>query len=636
MSPRRSFRARTSQPSAGPEQHPSSSSSTTSSARADRNTRSQPKQSSPRISQTPRSQLSEELDDPTMNPDAPHTRRRRRADDEPEEPLLVMPRDHVEDGEEEEEEVTRCVCGQQDYPGPPNPIAAPNPTEAKDDTDANATAPTATILPEDSGGLFIQCDICKVWQHGGCVGIMEESMSPDEYYCELCRKDLHKISVGPRGQRYSRYRPVGEAFSPRQSRATSRPKETDPKMPSERSKRLSTSALGKRRSTMNSRDAAYDEEEQFRRAIEESRAERTGSNERSSRRAKRSRSESEETRQDPIKRQRTASGTPSTPAHPKAPSTNQKSASDDEDASNKQPNSAARKIRGAAAKNQREKELREREREKERNDAAGRRKGRAEKRGGDESDPSDEIPLSQTASLRDGRGAAGSQPPPDPPASSQPPADSPPNHHVPSKPDTRVSHRKGGRPPARKGRVGRNQYTRDRDLQHDQHALDLDESPARSQSRDGPHGDDQRLLGNHPNGGGTTYHSAATTEQGTKPSRPRYMHPHRTSMNEMKRRVAAILEFISRTQVEMAGERTPPSGSSNEGAATAMLRSLADGVGSIMKDAGGSDKENVRVGEPTTGEKEGHFAELSSLEMMDVLTRKLVLWQREFGKWGEK
>lgn len=52
---------------------------------------------------------------------------------------------------------------------------------------------------DDVGSLFIQCDNCQVWQHGGCVGIMDEPMCPDEYYCEECRKDLHKVRQEPNG-----------------------------------------------------------------------------------------------------------------------------------------------------------------------------------------------------------------------------------------------------------------------------------------------------------------------------------------------------------------------------------------------------------------------------------------------------
>lgn len=104
-------------------------------------------------------------------------------------------------------------------------------------------------------------------------------------------------------------------------------------------------------------------------------------------------------------------------------------------------------------------------------------------------------------------------------------------------------------------------------------------------------------------------------------------------MNEMKRRVAAILEFISRTQLEMAssaaGDNTPPVGNGMESATATVLRGLMEDLPGISMNGGGGEKDN-------NGGKEKPFADLTSLEMMDVLTRKLVLWQKEFGKWGEK
>jgi hypothetical protein len=92
----------------------------------------------------------------------------------------------------EEDEVTRCVCGFQDYPG-----------LSSDAAKSSAALPDTEAPSDDLGGLFIQCDICKVWQHGGCVGIMDEAASPDEYFCEECRKDLHKVTTSPKGYVYS-------------------------------------------------------------------------------------------------------------------------------------------------------------------------------------------------------------------------------------------------------------------------------------------------------------------------------------------------------------------------------------------------------------------------------------------------
>ncbi|KAI9814330.1 MAG: hypothetical protein M1832_005910 [Thelocarpon impressellum] len=681
-SPRRSSRARTTQPPTGSEKATPSSSASTPSARAvDRSTRSHNPHASPPKSATPRSRSPDDVgdgDDAGDGEDAgdgdddgeveieaaarltlseqPQTRRRRReqADDE-DLPLRHVSRARLEgagDGDGDEEEVTRCVCGQLDYPGPPPSLAAEAVKVLKDEAGAepDALAAPPEVLPDDAGGLFIQCDVCKVWQHGGCVGIMDESMSPDEYFCELCRKDLHSVTVGPTGQRSSRYLPVLEKHSSRSSRAPSSSKDPDSKPEMARTIRPPPrSDNGKRRSTMNSRDAAYDENEQFRRAVEASRSETAArvaaKEEAGSRKGKRSRGDSEEwvpsfatsgmadawgvdrTRQDSVKRRRTSSVTPSSPSNAITHPTSLAAESDDDDG--KGSINGVKKIRGAAARNHREKELRDRYKERERADAAGRRKGRAERRRGDESDPSDEYPASRPTSTKDG--VEGTSQPPEQAPQAQP--DTPPSNAQNA--TTTSAQRKTGRPPARRGRVGRNQYTRDRDLRADEG----DGARERSRSRDGARRDDGNS-GNSSNGNGngsgsgsgngsgngasgangtsTAALQASTNGESGRPSRPRYMHPQRTTMNEMKRRVAAILEFISRTQVELAGETTPPEGTGS------LLRQLAEGLPSIM----------VNGGRGEVGEKE--FALLSSTEMMDVLTRKLVLWQQEFGKWGEK
>ena len=85
-------------------------------------------------------------------------------------------------------------------------------------------------------------------------------------------------------------------------------------------------------------------------------------------------------RKEPIKRQRTSSNSQS-PSFDK-PKSNRTSSSDEALAAIKQSEHSPKKIRGAAARNHREKEQRE-QREKERADAAGRRKARSEKRRGD-------------------------------------------------------------------------------------------------------------------------------------------------------------------------------------------------------------------------------------------------------------
>ena len=184
ISPRRSSRsARTSQPASIPQQHTQSSASSVSSCRPDRNARSHQKILSPRSSAAARSPSADDLEDAGKPP----TRKTRSTQEDQKDELMITMDDEID--EEGEEEVTRCICGNQEYPG--LPLASPDYSKKSD--------PNSSTLSEDSTGWFIQCDSCKVWQHGGCVGIMDEATSPDEYYCEQCRKDLHKIMTNANG-----------------------------------------------------------------------------------------------------------------------------------------------------------------------------------------------------------------------------------------------------------------------------------------------------------------------------------------------------------------------------------------------------------------------------------------------------
>lgn len=150
---------------------PASVSSSSSSNKQDRNAPTQPHQKSA----TPHSLSSEELSEPP--------RRSKRAHPLVEVDAQKQAQTADEEAVEDDEEVTRCICGQPDYPGPPL-------SEAFNSSEAQS---------EDAGGLFIQCDGCSVWQHGGCVGIVDESQSPDKYYCELCRPKQHEVHTDPNG-----------------------------------------------------------------------------------------------------------------------------------------------------------------------------------------------------------------------------------------------------------------------------------------------------------------------------------------------------------------------------------------------------------------------------------------------------
>ena len=108
--------------------------------------------------------------------------------------------DDEEEDEVEAEEVTRCVCGLLEYPGPPVTSHDSSHRGSKAGLKEETTPQISTEgIPDDSGNFFIQCDKCQVWQHGGCVGLMDESMSPDEYFCEQCKPILHKIIRSPSG-----------------------------------------------------------------------------------------------------------------------------------------------------------------------------------------------------------------------------------------------------------------------------------------------------------------------------------------------------------------------------------------------------------------------------------------------------
>ena len=146
------------------------SSSSLASGRQDRNARLNKDQKSA----TPRSLSSEDISEPPRRSQRSHQLKEEEA---------VKDTNDTNGDVDEEEEITRCICGQQEYPGPPL-------SEAFNSVDAQS---------EDAGGLFISCDGCSVWQHGGCVGIIEESQVPDKYFCEECRPKLHELHTDSRG-----------------------------------------------------------------------------------------------------------------------------------------------------------------------------------------------------------------------------------------------------------------------------------------------------------------------------------------------------------------------------------------------------------------------------------------------------
>ncbi|OLN96347.1 putative histone deacetylase complex subunit cti6 [Colletotrichum chlorophyti] len=610
-SPRRSSRAR------GNTVSQSQQSSTTSSlsSRGERNTRSLNKTSSAKS--TPSASLSSEP--PEDLDELLPSRRRTRAQEEARDKARVDPYEMAtgSDDVQEDDESVRCVCGFDEYPGPP---------PFEEDSKHGKHNPEATFfasieLSDEVSGLFVQCDVCKVWQHGACVGIFTEESSPDEYFCEKCRKDLHKIHTATNGQRYSNYLPLN-----RPSRATSRAASLvkdgtrSPKETSKNGRASSATQSSKRRSTMNSRDAAYDEDEQLRRAIEASKEDAAPEQtEATSRRGKRGRSDSEENLAS-LKRQRTSSPSMSPP-----PEKTQAVEDESEEDSNTR-NGQAKKARGT--RTQREKSERE-ERDRQRAEAANRRKGRADRRRaegttpanpvkesethvGADSDPSEEGPLTTARptvkTSTEPATALIEAPPP-----SAPTPDTPPANQAP----IGSSHKKTSRNNQKRGK-GRNQYTKDRDEHED--------TPARSMSRD--------IARNHEDHvGSTSKHSAADHSRHGAKHKANNAHS-KVSMNDMKKRVTAFLDFISKTQVELAGEAMPGSRSSQSSSqqesprATAAPEPPKAGVNGAINT---ESKPLTATNGPTDGSREAKdFKSLNCVEMMDVLTRDLLRWQNQY------
>ncbi|KAK3365253.1 hypothetical protein B0T24DRAFT_712922 [Lasiosphaeria ovina] len=688
--PRRSSRARTTQP-----QSQISSTTSSNSGRADRNPRFFNKSGSPHKSTSTGSLSSEPPEDTIMAEDTLGTRRRTRGQvEERERTGTKTERVEMSNGDDdlqEEDEAVRCICGFDDYPGPP-PFDEDTKHGLKDSVDIDPIF--ATDVTDDAAGFFVQCDVCKVWQHGACVGIMTEESSPEEYFCEQCRKDLHRIftasndsaecSAGPadgtvdrvscdllgsrfalqvqqdiantmaRRQRFSHYLPL-KRYSRHSSTAVSLSKDGTRSPPKEREGRngrgSSASQNSKRRSTMNSREAGYDEAEALRRAIEASKEDAAPElPEGGSRRPKRGRSDSEE-KLESAKRRRTSSRSAS-------PSLD-KAADDSDEGGALTRNSASKsKSRSSAAfRHQRVEKPSEREElERLRAEAANKRKGRAERRRAEgsastilvkvseahvdtDSDPSEELPLAARAAVSKTTATAGvlrtattsatgdaAHPPSavEPiPISQQPSPDTDTTGAVPGTTSTTSTTRNDKKRSHKK--KGRNQYTRDREGNDE-------DSPARSQSRDlqkEDHPPPPAATKTSGEGSNTTHSRSHAKGKGGMSSK--------ITMTELKRRAGNILDFISRTQLELAGEIDAATGeisisnsktSGGSSSSTTTEKNGANDAGDATAAPVAPPEENKNA--PAISRFEGEFKDLNCMEMMDSLTRRLVKWQQEY------
>ncbi|OCT50422.1 hypothetical protein CLCR_07343 [Cladophialophora carrionii] len=299
---------------------------------------------------------------------------------------------------------------------------------------------------------------------------------------------------------------------------------------------------------------------------------------------------------------------------------------------------AAQKLRGAAARNTREKELREKQKEQQaaqRAEAASKRNARSERRRGEDSPP-------PTPSLSPAKAVQ---------SNGRPKAETPPSGR------SNLNGRKtGGRAPVRRARLGRNQNARDRENG------DEESTPHHDASHELNGGDKSGGASPPANGAEGKDHTKSATGHGhningeSGRSSKAKTHPARTSMNEMKRRVAAILEFVGRMQTERTtqlaaqntanghgsdgsskGTNTPnglsksSSGSrlSAAGASALPTASLVRAVEAGLKDVqgqGGDGGENAML---MMDDRE--FGTMGSVDMMESLTKKLVQWQSMYG-----
>ena len=105
--------------------------------------------------------------------------------------------DLVEEEEEDENEVTRCICGNDEL------------------TNDLINKELASFLKKQykidiDQGLFILCENCSVWQHGYCVGLFENNDVPDKYWCELCKPELHILVRYDGYSNRTLYKPVND------------------------------------------------------------------------------------------------------------------------------------------------------------------------------------------------------------------------------------------------------------------------------------------------------------------------------------------------------------------------------------------------------------------------------------------
>ena len=280
----------------------------------------------------------------------------------------------------------------------------------------------------------------------------------------------------------------------------------------------------------------------------------------------------------------------------------------------------AKKAKADAAQSARQVDAREKEQErvKARVEAAGRREQRAGRRRA-EDDLAEDTPKPSTSTKTS------------PPPSSQP--TSPPPHSGTEK----ISHKKGAGKKVKK--LGNNQYTNKNKDAANQGAASSPHGKRRGigNNQAGSSGDEQLANGDshHSNSANATNKNSPDHGIGPKGkfgkgknkavngNGGKHEEPAELTLLAMKRRMEAMTNFITRAQLEIAGDRTP-SGSDVPKVA-ADNASLAGMVGGAVQ------PPNIETLESLAGLGDGKtFEDMSAMEMADVVSRSITNWHTQF------
>lgn len=160
--------------------------------------------------------------------------------------------------------------------------------------------------------------------------------------------------------------------------------------------------------------------------------------------------------------------------------------------------------------------------------------------------------------------------------------------------------RRGGRPPQKsRGRLGRNQYSRDA----------LPATNGTTSNNDAPNSPQPSTNG-ISNG-----HDSSDGTSGHKPAKSKNWRLQKLSWNDIRRPAGAMQNYIAQRQVEMAGEKP-----------SSLVKAIQPTTNGIQ------DGEHPRYEDKDLN----NFKHLSTTQMMDSLSRDLVYWQQMIAEVTEK